>query len=209
MELLKQDRRTPRQQRSLAKVTRILDATAEVLLEHGYAGLSTNRIAVVAGISVGAIYQYFPNKTALIENLREKLAADDRLLLEEQFAAARDKDLQDAIRFMVRTLVASHKQHIALRRVLIEQAPKSGDRRWMVEMDQAIHKAIQQQLKLHQDEIVVKDIRLAAYLIMQLVDAAVSSSLHDEFKWVGTKKLEQELFCAITRYLGIAIAEQV
>ena len=47
-------------------VERILDAGRQVLIERGYDGATTNRIAEVAGISPGSLYQYFPNKDAII-----------------------------------------------------------------------------------------------------------------------------------------------
>ncbi|SON60904.1 putative HTH-type transcriptional regulator [Mycobacterium simulans] len=60
-------RKTPAQERSRETVQRILDAAARVLKERGYGGVSTNRIAAAAGISPGSLYQYFPNKDAILE----------------------------------------------------------------------------------------------------------------------------------------------
>jgi AcrR family transcriptional regulator len=60
-------RKTPVQERSRETVRRILDAATQVLKERGYEGLSTNRIAVAAGISPGSLYQYFPNKDAILK----------------------------------------------------------------------------------------------------------------------------------------------
>lgn len=57
------------QDRSKDTVRRILDAAAVVLKDRGYDGASTNRIAAEAGISPGSLYQYFPNKDAILEAL--------------------------------------------------------------------------------------------------------------------------------------------
>jgi len=59
-------RKKPRQERSVATVEVILDATARVLCSTGYDRASTNRIAMSAGVSVGSLYQYFPSKEALV-----------------------------------------------------------------------------------------------------------------------------------------------
>src|SRR4051794_12983052 len=59
-------RKTPRQERSRQMVERILDAATRVLSERGYDGASTNHIAGTAGISNGSLYQYFPNKDAIV-----------------------------------------------------------------------------------------------------------------------------------------------
>jgi len=59
-------RRTPRQQRSLQAVKTILEATARLVEIHGLQGLTTARIAEQAGYGVGTLYEYFPNKHAIL-----------------------------------------------------------------------------------------------------------------------------------------------
>lgn len=63
------DRRHPRQERSKQTVDDILEATAQVLKQVGVRETTTERIADRAGISVGSMYQYFPNKIAIYEAL--------------------------------------------------------------------------------------------------------------------------------------------
>ncbi len=75
-------RKRPRQQRSRATVEAICVAAARVLASDGYARASTNRIAEVAGVSVGSLYQYFPNKDALVLAVAADHAADMGDLLE-------------------------------------------------------------------------------------------------------------------------------
>jgi len=55
-------RKLPQQDRSKVTVEAILTAAAHILTEHGYDNTSTNRIAERAGVSIGSLYQYFPNK---------------------------------------------------------------------------------------------------------------------------------------------------
>jgi AcrR family transcriptional regulator len=59
-------RKTPVQARSNASVDAIVEATLQVLLEVGKERLTTTRVAARAGVSVGTLYQYFPNKSALL-----------------------------------------------------------------------------------------------------------------------------------------------
>jgi AcrR family transcriptional regulator len=60
-------RKTPVQARSTASVDAILEATIQVLLDVGKERLTTTRVALRAGVSVGTLYQYFPNKSALLQ----------------------------------------------------------------------------------------------------------------------------------------------
>jgi AcrR family transcriptional regulator len=62
-------RKTPRQARSTSSVEAILQATVQVLLKDGRSKLTTTRIAKRAGVSVGTLYQYFPNKSSLLQAL--------------------------------------------------------------------------------------------------------------------------------------------
>lgn len=62
-------RRSPRQERSQRRVDAIFDAAADLLVEVGFEALSTSAIAARAGISVGSLYQFFPNKEAVMHAL--------------------------------------------------------------------------------------------------------------------------------------------
>ncbi|XOT97655.1 TetR/AcrR family transcriptional regulator, partial [Alcaligenes pakistanensis] len=86
MPTLPQARRIPRQSRSRALVEAILEATARVLSERGYAGTNTNVVAEVAGVSVGSVYQYFPNKDSLIAALHERHALQMNQAMESSLA---------------------------------------------------------------------------------------------------------------------------
>ena len=59
-------RKVPRQARSAVTVDAIFEATIQVLLSEGSTRLNTTRVALRAGVSVGTLYQYFPNKQALL-----------------------------------------------------------------------------------------------------------------------------------------------
>lgn len=65
--ILLQPRKLPVQARSTASVDAILEATIQVLLSVGKERLTTTRVAARAGVSVGTLYQYFPNKSALLQ----------------------------------------------------------------------------------------------------------------------------------------------
>ncbi len=65
-------RKAPVQTRSAASVEAILDATVQVLTAVGRERLTTTRVAHRAGVSVGTLYQYFPNKSALLQAVLER-----------------------------------------------------------------------------------------------------------------------------------------
>ncbi len=86
-----QPRKQAQQERSRATQTAIIEATARLLESQGRDGLTTNAIAERAGVSVGSLYQYFPNKEAILATLiRDKR---QHLLMRMQQAA---QQMQDA-----------------------------------------------------------------------------------------------------------------
>ena len=97
-----QPRKQPRQARSLATVEAILEAAARVLAERGYAATNTNLVAERAGVSVGSLYQYFPNKDSLITALHERHAAQMYAAIAAVLAAERPQGLQGHVQAMVR-----------------------------------------------------------------------------------------------------------
>src|SRR3569833_4143444 len=64
-------RRVPRQARAREKLARVLEATDRLLAEEGVEALTTTRVAAAAGVSVGALYQYLPDRDAITEALAE------------------------------------------------------------------------------------------------------------------------------------------
>jgi AcrR family transcriptional regulator len=66
-QIVLEPRKSPVQVRSTASVDAILEATIQVLLNVGKEQLTTTKVALRAGVSVGTLYQYFPNKSALLQ----------------------------------------------------------------------------------------------------------------------------------------------
>ena len=90
-------RKLPRQARSEALVAAVLDAAARILEDHGFEGYTTNAVAKLAGVGIGSLYQYFPNKDAITRALIAREA--DRLLaeLEEGTAAVHGEEALDRL----------------------------------------------------------------------------------------------------------------
>ncbi len=113
-------------------VTRLIDATAQVLEDVGIERTSTNKIAARAGVAIGSIYQYFSNKEALIDALIE-----DRLLRMEALSADRLEALSgnsfpEAAEAILRAAIAFHEAEPALAVLLASRIampqPTDGDR---------------------------------------------------------------------------------
>ena len=94
-QIVLEPRKSPVQVRSAASVDAILEATVQVLLHVGKERLTTTRVALRAGVSVGTLYQYFPNKRALLQaalkhHLEEVTAAVELVCKEQQGRTLRE-----------------------------------------------------------------------------------------------------------------------
>lgn len=102
-------RKSPRQERSRLTVERILDAAARIFQDQGYAGATTNEIADEAEVSVGSLYQYFPNKDAILVVLtRRHIETATAGLVELVLGLSPEGGIRETIRAVVDFLVEQH-----------------------------------------------------------------------------------------------------
>ncbi len=116
-------RKTPRQDRSRATVEALLEATTDILIRHGYAKLTTNRIADRAGVNIASLYQYFPGKEAIVAELRQRHGDEQRAALREALVEHRGQGLESTIRTLVSIGMGAHAAAPELHRVFAEEMP--------------------------------------------------------------------------------------
>jgi AcrR family transcriptional regulator len=102
-------RRIPQQERSRAKLRRLLDAADKVLAGEGAAALNTVRIAGVAGVSVASLYRYLPDKHAIIEALAERYWQELADLVESVAATDEQEPLADPIAAVLEALASGFR----------------------------------------------------------------------------------------------------
>ncbi|WP_083884418.1 TetR/AcrR family transcriptional regulator [Nocardia higoensis] len=126
-------RKVPRQDRSQRMVERILDSCARLLITSGYDGVSTHRIVADAGISPGSLYQYFPNKDAIVAMTVERMIGQVAEGLLGAMTLGGDLDQRERVRAAVEAALAVTEQNRELVRVLVEQMPRlGGSNEWKV-----------------------------------------------------------------------------
>jgi len=108
-------------------VERILDAGTTVLIKHGYAGATTNRIADAAGISPGSLYQYFPNKDAIIAEVVERYGDQITARVTTHLTAhLGEPDEAGGTRQTLGVLLDAMNEQPELLRAMIEHTPRLG-----------------------------------------------------------------------------------
>jgi AcrR family transcriptional regulator len=115
-------RKRPRQERSERLVADVLEAAVRVLAREGAAKFTTARVAEEAGVSVGSLYQYFPNKEAILFRLQSDEWEQTGALLESILAGS-DEPAPDRLRSMVCAFFQSEREEASLRTALKDAAP--------------------------------------------------------------------------------------
>ncbi|KWX66099.1 TetR/AcrR family transcriptional regulator [Mycobacterium sp. NAZ190054] len=122
LQTINEPRRTPRQQRSRETVNTLVEAAAQVFSREGVTA-TTNRIAERAGLSIGTLYQYFPDKFALLQVLAERHVRDADRQLTDVFARLRADapPFDEAMRTVLDAVVGLHgdrpRMHALLHRM--------------------------------------------------------------------------------------------
>lgn len=206
MTAIPQPRKSPRQQRSQQTVDTILQATARVLAEYGYAGTNTNRIAETAGVSVGSLYQYFPNKNALIAALHDRHDKQMLALIDEVLDGNPAATLRERVAAIVAASLHAHLLEPALHRVLEREFPLFDQPRDHSRADQDIHRRMRHLLELHRQEIAQQDRELATYVVLRIMESLVHAVALEPPAGFDPRQLEGAVVDAVMGYLGTPTA---
>lgn len=199
-----QPRKRPKQARAQYMVNIILEATARILAKRGYAGTNTNLIAAEAGVSVGSIYQYFPNKDALICALHERHAEQMSDIIDKVLANAQPNNLREHITVMVRSLMAAHQCEPQLHQVLEREFPYFDVPNEQSPADQIIFKRVRGLLASFQSQITQTNLDLATWTVMQITEALVHTAIIEPPSGLALTHIEEAIIDALIGYLTVA-----
>jgi AcrR family transcriptional regulator len=194
-------RKSPRQARSQATVDAILDATARVLVDRGYAAANTNLVAELAGVSVGSLYQYFPNKDSLVRALHDRHARRMNHVIDLAFAKCESQTLAQAFAGVIEALVDAHRVEAGLHRVLETQLAGLGDLDGRAEAEAAISARVLELLAQYRHEIHVPDLKMATFVLEHSLHALVHALVDERPDGVSVEQATQEVIRLGLAYL--------
>jgi AcrR family transcriptional regulator len=175
----------------------ILDAAARILGERGWLGLTTNATAELAGVSIGSLYQYFPNKLALVEAVRQRHFDEVLGVLRP----ASDEKLPRVRRItaLIDGMIAVHSRQPAAHRVLLEESPRGDDSR-------AIHDFFAVECQKAYQAIFKMNSRRGAHVRIgaQVLASATAGAIHEAARrgTLASSEFRQELIVLVESYLG-------
>jgi AcrR family transcriptional regulator len=188
-------KKLPKQDRSRITVEAIIEAAARIIEKGGLAALSTNRVAELAGVSVGSLYQYFPNKEALVEEVRERFGMRFQASTLELLGRLPGLGLREAIRAWVTMLVDLHAQSPGVHNAVGTGTP--------AEAHGPLAVVIGGYLDSHVDEIRRSDRTLAARVLMDTAEALVHNTSLREPALLEDPRWVDEVCDLLERYLVV------
>lgn len=195
-----QPRRKPRQVRAELTRERVLDAAAHVFAEYGYAAGTTNRIAEHARISIGSLYQYFPNKDSVLAELLVRHIDRGTWTRADQLDLSAGS-LRTMARALVRDAIDNHRDDPQLLRIMIEEASFSQELLDTIDRHGKERVSQVRDLLARHPDVHVRDLDTAAELILFTVEMNTHKHMADP-RSIPEETLENELTDMVTRYLG-------
>jgi AcrR family transcriptional regulator len=144
-------RKLASQKRSRLTVDALLEATARVLTQEGYDRASTNKIASVARVSIGSLYQYFPGKEALVAAVIDRHKSEMMQVIRNALVKVAARPVEVAARVLVSVGIEAHRVDPALHRVLSEQIPRVGLLENIAAIDRDTYALVRGYLEAHRE----------------------------------------------------------
>lgn len=194
-------RKAPRQKRSQETVDAILSATAHILSREGLEKATTNHVAAKAGVSIGSLYQYFPNKESLIRALNDRHTREILALLTARFAEVREAPIPAAVRAIVQAMVEVHRVDPALHRVLVQATPAVGAQEETRKLEEAAAALLVGFFQARAAELRPLDFELSAFLLVQSVEALTHAAVLEHPELLEEDRFVEETTRMIVGYL--------
>jgi AcrR family transcriptional regulator len=200
-------RKTPVQTRAAVTVEAISEATIQVLLSHGGDRLTTTRVAERAGVSVGTLYQYYPNKESLLFAVLEDHMDKVTVAVETACESARYQPLADMIRTVVEAFVDAKLNRTDISVALYQIAASVGGPALVKKAGQRQRKALEAMFQTAPDTKSQPD-RFAIDLMCSAMAGAIRSALETGASPAMVRKLREHLVLLCQSYMAAATARR-
>lgn len=194
-------RRAPRQKRSRETAAAIVEAAARVFAELGLEQATTNRIAEVAGVSVGSLYQYYPDKHALLTAIFERESTRLEQVLLRIFGEIGLEDVPAVLREYTEETLAVFEQQAPLYRMLLEQVPRFAGLEPTYEVDRKAASALRVLLELGRSRIAPANLDVAACIMVRAFRYNTLAILREPMEPDVRRAFVEEMTALLANYL--------
>ena len=171
----------------------ILQGASQVLVRVGYERANTTLIARAAGVSVGSLYQYYPNKDAVFSALLLAELEEAYALMRAALEATAQLPLETRVRQLVHALCGYKASNPRLHRVLKTELGRIDGAKALRRLNDQTLALIGNLLREHQPELCLADPTRAAFILVNAVDGVVSAALLEPRIGLGDASFVREL----------------
>jgi AcrR family transcriptional regulator len=156
------------QDRAKETVETIIEATTQLLEEKGWMNLSTNKIVERAGVSIGTLYQYFPNKESILHYLVESLfnTLAQEMLQTIEALDLREKNLKEAIELLVDKFFYRHESKKNLLSQFLMSSVSVEHLKFMIQNDHKLTQALKNKFLPYSDELSIENWDRTIFIIL-------------------------------------------
>ena len=195
-------RKQPQQPRAKETVRAILQATAQILDRESLDAATTKRIAEVAGVSIGSLYQYFSHRDAILEALQDREFERTIEVMQLVFGDGNlDKAPGETVTAALRGLAQLYAQSPGLHRVLTIEGLRVAKSERVHAFDRRVIELVRYFLTASRAPLRVTDVEAASFIIYQSVRATMLAHLLERPHGLDVDRLIEELTRFLTSYV--------
>ena len=207
-QLILEPRKSPVQARSAVTVAAILEATIQVLLSVGKERLTTTRVAMRAGVSVGTLYQYFPNKRALLQAVLKHHLDEVTNAIERVCSEQKGKTLEQMATALINAFLNAKMRNAKTSVALYSVSSDVDGAKMAHQMGLRANKAIVQVLASAREPL-TKDPRLVAAMLQGALGGVSRTLLESDAPEKQFDALRDELVFVVKSYLQASASERL
>jgi AcrR family transcriptional regulator len=200
--MVARERKQPQQARAQETVRAILEATVQILDREGLDAATTTRIAEVAGVSIGSLYQYFSHRDAILGALQDREFQRTLAVVEQILAVGNlDEEPTETVRAVLRGLAGLYMECPGLHRVLAIEGLRVAKAERVHAFDVRVIQVVRHFLAATKAPIARRNVDAAAFLVYQSVRATMLAYLLERPPGLDFESLIEELSNLVTGYL--------
>ncbi len=180
----------------------ILEAATQVLIEDGYEGATTNRIAQRAGVSIGSLYQYYPNKEAVVAALFDRLSEKAVRLAQEHLGRLGQEPLPLAIRRSIAIIVELYRSSPELIEMTLDRLPELDKTKQYGMYRERFVTLITAYLQARRKEVREGDLAHIAWTVSNVSESMIFRIMKEKPDYLSTERLLSETGELLIRYLS-------
>lgn len=193
-------KREPRQTRARQTVKRILDATAELVLELGVDGITTNKVAERASVNIASLYQYFPHKEALLSALLQNYWNNLTRQLNDLLDQLGDVSVEESTRVWATIGITHYRQSGGLLAELLRNQTTLANLPEGRDFENRLMDAMRRFLLKQRERLQVDNLDRAIYVAFTACSAVLTKHLLDSIPYYRDEEIVEELVRLMVRF---------